>query len=177
MPRDTGGQLPSGVKLRAGLRAGDLGIVMGLHGRQFLAEFGFGTRFEGYLAEGLGRFAKVYDPDFDCIWVAEDRDGVPVGTVSIVRASEVEAQLRWFVVDASARGMGVGTALLGAALEFARSRGYASIYLWTVEELHAALHLYRKAGFSLTEEKLNSDWAERSVPEQRYDLNLNRPPQ
>jgi GNAT superfamily N-acetyltransferase len=163
-------QLP--FTLRHDLRAGDLGSVLSLHGREFLLEHGFGLRFEGYVAEGLGRFALRYDPNFDRMWIAEDAAGNALGTVTVARASETEAQLRWFIVDAKARGKGIGKALLREAIAFAHERHYVSLFLWTLDDLNAALHLYRAEGFTLTEEKPNSEWANRAMMEQCYDLQL-----
>lgn len=52
-------------------------------------------------------------------------------------------------VRESARGRGVGRALLEAAVERARSRGCRRIELDVNEENQAALALYRAAGFTL----------------------------
>ncbi len=154
--------------LRHDFRPGDINRVMQLHGREFLAEHGFGMRFEGYIAEGLGKFALRYEAGRDRMWIAEDAAGSTLGTVTVARISATEAQLRWFIVDGSARRKGIGRALLREAIVFARSSGYHSLFLWTVEGLEAALHLYRDEGFELTDVKPNSDWATRPLTEQKY---------
>ena len=158
------------VRLRHDFRPGDLGAVLCLHGPEFLARHGFGLRFEGYVAAGLGKFALEYQADRDRMWIAVDGLGNVLGTLTIAHASIEEAQLRWFVVHPSAQGRGIGKALLKEAIAFARSCGYASLFLWTIDDLKAALHLYRREGFELAEEKTNSDWANRTVTEQRYVL-------
>lgn len=160
------------VALRHEMRAGDLSSVMQLHRREYVLERGFRLRFEAYVAEGLGRFVLGYDPGYERMWIAEDGAGSALGSVTVARASETEAQLRWFIVDAAARGRGIGRALLREAVAFARTRGYASLFLWTLDSLDAALNLYRGEGFVLTEEKRNTEWAERLVTEQRYVLRL-----
>ena len=165
-------QPPFAFTLRHDMRPGDIGSVLGLHNREFLKEFGFGVRFEGYVAAGLGKFAIQYDPAYDRLWIAEDEAGHVLGSITITRAAEHEAQLRWFVVEAGARGKGIGKALLRAALTFAREQGYASVFLWTLQGLDAALHLYRAAGFALAEETPNTDWCTAPVLEQRYVLSL-----
>ena len=64
-----------------------------------------------------------------------------------VAASATESQLRWFLLDPSVRGLGLGKKLLQEAITFAEQTGYASMFLWTVSALKAAGHLYQAAGF------------------------------
>ena len=53
------GSLPDAqFSMRHDLQPADINRVRQLHGREFLAEHGFGVRFEGYVAEGLGKFAR-----------------------------------------------------------------------------------------------------------------------
>ncbi|MCY1375670.1 hypothetical protein D9M69_631010 [compost metagenome] len=77
-----------------------------------------------------------------------------------------QAHLRWFIVDESLRGMGVGRALLARALAFADAQ-YDETYLWTFKGLDAARHLYEAAGFGLTDESEGRQWG-RVVTEQRF---------
>jgi peptidyl-dipeptidase Dcp len=81
------------------------------------------------------------------------------------------SQLRYFYLDSECRGLGLGNKLMQLLLDFARQCGYNSIYLWTTHELPAAHHLYKKFGFTLTEEKPSADFG-KPVVEQRYDLVL-----
>ena len=53
-------------------------------------------------------------------------------------------------VDPAARGKGAGRALLGAAIDWARSRGLERLELWVTEGNLSALRLYERAGFSDT---------------------------
>lgn len=77
-----------------------------------------------------------------------------------------QAHLRWFIVDESLRGMGVGRALLERALAFADAH-YDETYLWTFKGLDAARHLYEAAGFVLTDESEGRQWGS-VVVEQRF---------
>lgn len=55
-----------------------------------------------------------------------------------------------FMVAADARGRGVGTALCGYALDWARAHGYAGMqFNAVVESNHPAVELYRRHGFDV----------------------------
>jgi GNAT superfamily N-acetyltransferase len=157
----------SPLTLRHDLRPGDLGAVVSLHGTIYAREYGFDPTFEAYVAGPLAAF--VLSPR-GRLWLAE-RGGRLVGCVAIVGLSDREAQLRWFLVDPSARGAGLGRRLLGEAVEFARQSGYVSLSLWTVSALTAAARLYRSAGFERVEEKPGRRWGV-MVVEERYRLPL-----
>jgi ribosomal protein S18 acetylase RimI-like enzyme len=143
--------IPPGLSLRTDLRPGDIGTLVQLHGTSYAREYGFDSTFEAYVAGPLAQFALAHSPR-DRLWIAERGEQI-VGCVAIVGASETEAQLRWFLVDPSMRGQGLGRRLLHEALAFTAECGYESIFLWTVSALTAAAHLYRAVGFRKVEEK------------------------
>lgn len=165
----TAGRPP--VTLRHDLRPGDLGAIVGLHGTVYAREHGFDPTFEAYVAGPLAEFVRARG-ERDRFWIAE-RAGRLSGCIAIVAASAVEAQLRWYLVDPAARGHGLGRRLLREAVDFAWSRGYESIFLWTVAALEAAARLYRAEGFERVEERPGRMWGV-DVVEERYVLR--RPP-
>jgi N-acetylglutamate synthase-like GNAT family acetyltransferase len=158
------------ISIRNTLLPGDIGAITQLHGLLYAREYGWPPIFEAYVAQGLARFALEHDSLLDRIWIAE-REGQIVGSIAMVHNSDTVAQLRWFLIDPGARGSGLGRSLLQAALEFARSSRFESVFLLTVRGLDAAGHLYRTAGFTLTEELPSNAWLP-GIVEQRYDMTL-----
>jgi GNAT superfamily N-acetyltransferase len=159
----------SAVSVRHDLRPGDLGSIIHLHGTVYAREYGFDPTFEAYVAGPLAEFVHSHS-DRSRLWIAE-RGGRLAGCIAIVAASPQEAQLRWFLVEPSARGLGLGKRLLGEAVGFCRQRGFESIFLWTVSALTAAARLYRHAGFEKVEERPGRHWGV-AVIEERYVLRL-----
>jgi ribosomal protein S18 acetylase RimI-like enzyme len=161
---------PPVLNIRAGLQPGDIGYIIYLHGLLYAKEYGFDTTFDGCVASGMGEFAQTYDPQKDCLWVAElDRE--IVGSIAIVGQPDGIARLRWFLVHPRARGCGFGRGLLECALGFCRKCGFSSVFLWTLDNLEVAIHLYRAAGFRPTEEETHFIWGH-TLTKVRYDLRL-----
>ena len=157
------------ISIRTRMKPGDLGTVVFLHGVLYEREYGFDHTFEPYVAEPMSQFVLRGDGD-ERIWIAEQHDRI-VGSVAIVRFSESQAQLRWFIVEPSARGKGLGKRLAAKAVEFAKVRAYDSVFLWTLNILPAATHIYRTLGFEKTEQKPSRVWGVELV-EEKYTLKL-----
>lgn len=158
------------LHIRSSLQSGDVGWIIYLHGIAYGKEHGFDYTFDGYVAEGLARFALSFDASKDGLWIAEMGEKI-VGFIAIVGQSELEAQLRWFIVHPSQRGHGLGRLLLDKALQFCRERKFRTVFLWTVSDLEAAAHLYQSMGFRKTEEKTRQIWG-KTLTEQKYELAL-----
>lgn len=60
-------------------------------------------------------------------------------------------ELKRLYVHPSARGRGIGRALLRAIIAHARTRGYTEMRLDTLSDMRGAMALYRDAGFEETE--------------------------
>lgn len=150
-------------------RRGDVEAIVDLHRSIYAREQGFDETFADYVAAPLKEFAARRSVR-ERLWIVEKR-GSLIGCVAVVEASPDEAQLRWYLVDPSARGSGLGTALLGEAIVFARGSGYRAMFLWTVAALAAAARRYRAAGFERVEEKPGSAWGSRVV-EEKYRMSF-----
>lgn len=127
-------------------RPGELGWIVQKHGELFAREYGWGERLEGLVADIVAAYAASHDPASERVWIAE-MDGVPVGSLMMLRKSDEVGQLRLLLLDPRARGMGLGKALVDAALSFARKVGYRKVVLWTECRLDTARAIYQKAGF------------------------------
>ena len=167
-PLTTNG-LPSDITIRHTLRPGDIGYVTYLHGTLYAAEYGWDHTFEAYVAGPLAEFGKSHN-DRERIWIVE-KDGKVAGSIAIVGASTDEAQLRWFLLDPSLRGQGIGRFLVDEAISFCKESHYSRVFLWTESALNAAARLYESSGFGLTEQNAKELWGA-IVTEQRYDLIL-----
>lgn len=158
------------MQIRTTYKPGDVGYVVYLHGVLYAQEYGLDHTFEGDVANRMGEFIRNFDPNKDLFAVAEDKDQI-VGSIAINGLPDNVAQLRWFLLHPSARGAGLGKALLQHAIDFCKQRGFKSISLWTISELKAAAHLYRQAGFQITYENTRDFWGGRRT-EQQYEMTL-----
>jgi ribosomal protein S18 acetylase RimI-like enzyme len=160
---------PDDITIRTELKAGDIGYVIHLHGLLYQIEYGYGIEFETYVADGLVEFYRQYDPQKDCVWVCEYENKM-VGFLLLMHRGDA-AQLRYFILQPEYRGIGLGNRLMRLYMEFLKEKKYKSTYLLTTDELRASAHLYKKFGFTLTEEKSSNAFG-KPVVQQRYDLDL-----
>jgi DNA-binding MarR family transcriptional regulator/N-acetylglutamate synthase-like GNAT family acetyltransferase len=133
-------------------RPGDLGWVVQRHGALYAEEYAWNDQFEALVAEIVAGFAHKRDRARERCWIAE-RDGHNIGCVFVVQKSKLVAQLRCLLVEPTARGLGLGARLVDECLRFARAAGYREMMLWTNSILHAARHVYERAGFAIVEEE------------------------
>jgi GNAT superfamily N-acetyltransferase len=153
-----------------GYLPGAIGRIVGLHATFYYRQANFGVPFESRVARELSNFCERYVDDRDGLWLAM-KEGQIEGSIAIdgLGAKEDGAHLRWFICSDNARGTGMGTALLEAAIAFCRSRRYELVDLWTFEGLDTARHLYEKFGFRLVHQQRGAQWGV-EVNEQRFEL-------
>ena len=161
-----------GIDITDRYMPGAIGRVVEMHGSYYGRHWHFGAQFESLVAAEFGAFTAALPHPRARAWFAV-REGVVVGTVSLdAREERPEGgQLRWFIVDPSVAGGGVGSALLALALKFAAQIEVASVFLHTFAGLSGAHRVYERAGFTLTSETEAATWG-RTLTEQVFTLHL-----
>jgi DNA-binding MarR family transcriptional regulator/GNAT superfamily N-acetyltransferase len=153
-------------------RPGDMGWVVYREGALYAQEYGFDETFEALVARIVADFLTEFDPKRERCWIAEV-NGQNVGHIFLVKhpTEPFTAKLRLLLVEPSARGLRLGSALVEECVNFARSVGYKKISLWTQSILAAARHIYQKAGFRLMEEQSNRQFG-KDLLSQTWELDL-----
>ena len=161
-------------EIREGYEPGLIGRMTELHATYYSGLWELGPRFEREMAEGIAEFVTRYDRERDGLWTVVDLEGTVQGGIVIdgQNARETGAQLRYLILDPVVHGNGLGRTLLEEAMGFCHRTGFDRVFLWTVEELEAAVHLYRDAGFEPTGEVDTHTGWRTVVPYQRYECDL-----
>ncbi len=135
-------------------RAGDMGWVVESEALLYAGEYGFDATFETLVARIVADFVESFDPARERCWIAE-LDGRRVGHIFLVKHPERPdtAKLRLLLVEARARGKGLGAALVNECVQFARACGYRKVTLWTQSILAAAHHIYSQFGFRMVKQE------------------------
>ena len=132
--------------------------------REFYTEnCGFDEKFIAYLR-------STFEAEIEKIWIAEV-DGVFAGCIGLVKKDDKTALLRWFFIDTSVRGKGVGTKLIQTLINYCQNTQYEKLSLETVSQLKTARRLYSKCGFELTEANEQLMWGQDLV-EEHWELKL-----
>jgi DNA-binding MarR family transcriptional regulator/N-acetylglutamate synthase-like GNAT family acetyltransferase len=153
-------------------RPGDMGWVVYREGALYAQEYGFDETFEALAARIVADFLTEFDPKRERCWIAEV-NSQNVGHIFLVKhpTEPSTAKLRLLLVEPSARGLRLGSALVEECVNFASSVGYKKITLWTQSILVAARHIYQKAGFRLVEEKADRQFGQ-DLLSQTWELDL-----
>jgi DNA-binding MarR family transcriptional regulator/GNAT superfamily N-acetyltransferase len=148
-----GGEAPWHIRT---FRTGDLFTIAAR--QSILYEpYGWKRPMEILQGEVTTAFLRDYRPGREQCWVAE-RAGMMAGAVMLVDAGSNVGQLRLLHVEPWARGLGIGGALVGACVEFAREAGYDRMRLWTHTILTSARRIYEAAGFAIVETAVHDEF-------------------
>lgn len=155
------------ISLVPGYQPGAIGRIAQMHGEYYARHHDFGAFFEGKVASGVAEFATRLSSPVNQIWLAM-REGKIVGSVAIdgEDLGQQQAHLRWFILDDSCRGTGIGRRLLSEAMVFCDSRQFSAVQLWTFKGLDAARKLYESFGFTLTREWQGDQWGKMMTEQQ-----------
>ncbi len=142
-------------------RTGDLATIAA---RQSILyeDYGWGRPMEILQGEVTTAFLRDFKPGREQCWVAE-RAGMMAGAVMLVDAGGNVGQLRLLHVEPWARGLGIGSALVGECVAFARNAGYDLVRLWTHSVLLSARRIYEGAGFRIVSTEVHHEFGK---PEQ-----------
>ncbi|KAJ9652568.1 hypothetical protein H2198_008180 [Neophaeococcomyces mojaviensis] len=102
--------------------------------------------FQNFDAEMAAMPGKYAPPNGE-LFLARNNEGEPVGCVAVRPLDDGICEMkRLFVVD-SAKGLGLGKALVSAVVEAGRKLGYRDMCLDTLPRMTAAINMYRSFGF------------------------------
>jgi GNAT superfamily N-acetyltransferase len=156
------------IQIEAGYRSGAIGRCAEMHALLYMRTSGFGREFEAQVASGIAEFSARLGQACNGLWLAIQNERI-VGTIAIdgEDLGPGIAHLRWFIVDDSIRGSGIGRRLLADAMSFCDQKDFRETHLWTFKGLDAARRLYEAHGFVLAEERPGTQWGT-EVLEQRF---------
>jgi DNA-binding MarR family transcriptional regulator/N-acetylglutamate synthase-like GNAT family acetyltransferase len=143
-------------------RAGDMGQITARQSILYSEVYGWGVGMEALIGEITAGFLRNFQAGREQCWIAE-RDGRMLGCVFLVSDSAETARLRLLYVEAEARGLGIGNALVEQCVTFARDAGYRELVLWTHTVLDSARKIYAAHGFEITSVDVHDDFGK---PEQ-----------
>jgi GNAT superfamily N-acetyltransferase len=162
------------IEIRRELRPGDHGEIVALHGRLYAREYGVDASFEGFVASSVARAAIGGWPrDQEGVWLVE-KGGTLRGCIGYTDEGDGVAMLRWFVLDPSLRGRGLGRRLVEELIAEVKAKGFARIHLETFSDLRTAARIYRANGFEVVYAETGPRWGRPEVTYQHYELELQR---
>ncbi len=155
------------LDIHNGYCSGVLGRIIELHACFYNRLIGFGSFFETTLAQGLADFIPRLENQKNELWYVKDTTRIQA---SIAIDGEIlgsnKALLRWFIVDSSISGQGLGKKLLAEAIQHCIDEGFTEVQLWTFSGLDAARMLYEAQGFVLTQERPGKQWGNEVLEQQ-----------
>jgi DNA-binding MarR family transcriptional regulator/GNAT superfamily N-acetyltransferase len=154
-----------------GPRPGEIGHIIARHGEFYVGELGYPASFEHIVVQAFGEFLSGFAPPRDRIFVAVRGDRF-LGSIAVKGRPEATSQLRFLLVEAEARGRGLGRRLVRSVIDHARRSGERRIVLDTASDLAAARALYAAHGFQRTASTAGERWLPRGVSSERWELAL-----
>ena len=80
-------------------------------------------------------------------WYATDPNGTIIGSIGLKKIDDQKGEVKKFFIQQPYRGKNVAPKLMNALIQSAVKHGFKTLYLGTVDILHAAHRFYEKYGF------------------------------
>jgi DNA-binding MarR family transcriptional regulator/GNAT superfamily N-acetyltransferase len=149
-------------------RIGDLAMLAARQSILYDEVYGWGRGLELVESEYTTQFLKAFKPGREQCWIAE-AEGAMAGSVMLTDESESGgasvARLRLMYVEPFARGRGIGDALVGTCVAFARECGYDAVTLWTHAVLTSARKIYAGHGFEIIATEMHEEFGKPELGE------------
>jgi ribosomal protein S18 acetylase RimI-like enzyme len=163
------------IRLAEGYLPGAIGRIAEMHAVYYAREWGFGAFLEAKIAGEAAGFIDRYDPVTDLLLLALSGE-VIVGSIIVdlndpasnnVDGGDRGAHIRWFILDDTVRGAGMGRQMMQRAVDHIDRFAAGRAWLTTFSGLDAARRLYEDFGFRLARESQDDTWGD-PVHEQLY---------
>lgn len=113
--------------------------------REYQRSLGVDLCFQGFEAELAGLPGR-YAPPRGRLLLAT-RAGETMGCVALQPVDEHRGEMKRLYIRPTARGLGIGRAMVARVLEEAAAIGYGEVVLDTLPTMHEAQRLYEQFGF------------------------------
>lgn len=113
--------------------------------RKYAQELPIALDFQ-HFEEELQQLKNIYAQTQGGIVLCKEKNNY-IGCAGIRKFNIETAELKRMWVSPTARGNGIGKKILSAAINLAVSKNYKAIVLDTLDQMHPAIELYKKAGF------------------------------
>jgi GNAT superfamily N-acetyltransferase len=157
--------------IRRELRDGDAESIGDLHRRIYQPEYGMNDRFVASVSDDVRALVtRGWPAESGGVWLIDAEDGL-AGSLALSDEGDGVGRVRWFVLDPSLRGHGLGRAMVHELVDTARGQGMMELELVTFSALTVAARIYRSVGFRVVREEPRADWGP-PITFQRYELDL-----
>jgi len=134
-------------------RVGDLAMIAARQSILYDEMHGWGRGLELVESEYTTQFLRQFKPGREQCWIAE-AEGAMAGSVMLTD-----------------EGDGIGNALVGTCVAFAREVGYDTVTLWTHAVLTSARRIYAGHGFQIVATEMHEEFGKPELGETwRLDL-------
>jgi ribosomal protein S18 acetylase RimI-like enzyme len=159
------------ITIESGYRPGFLARCLEMHIAYYHPFNSWGLQFETSVGKGWADLLQRLESNpgnqvFAAVQSIPNDDSAAftqkiVGTI-MIDAEHLQqpgtAQIRGFIVDERARGLGAGRRLLAAAMEFIEKQEFEKVTLFTSSTQEASLYLYKKARFAIVKDVEKDVW-------------------